>query len=295
MIQLHTATVPRSKSAFLLQSHKADPCIRNLFETLVTQVSGDCDVFLLADRAQFDEHFPSKLIEGLNVGVVTYDTFELFEEAFEYNRENAPWLDKRRAFYKTEYLPFVRFFEVLPQYDELWRVEYDVRYTGHWAKFVRDLSSSDAGLITTSLVDFYGKEPHWNHWWRYRGSYNVEQLTRSHNAIFRLKSSAADVLRENIFDHRGHYEIIMPSVLNNNGVPIEDLGCYGKYTPKEREGLYYYNDIGRRPVKDDNHDKFTHSSFGNYFDSACSKQDFIYHPYKVPRSLKWHPDWCYYV
>ena len=265
-----------NKTAFLFQTHKADTYIRERLEQLVAQASDVCDIYLLADAAQFDEHFPSKLTDGLDIGVITYDTFELFEEAYEYNRGNAPWLDKRRAFNKTEYLPFVRFFELLPEYEELWRTEYDVFYTGDWGEFVKDLSGSEAGLITTSLVDFYGKKPHWNHWWRYRGPYKVEQLTRSQNAVMHLKSFAADVLRENIFDNRGHYEVILPSVLKNNDILIEDVGCYGKYTPKEREGLYYYNDIGRRPLKEEDTSHFTHGAFGNHFGKDHYRENFIY-------------------
>ena len=293
-MQLDIPITIENKTAFLFQTHTTNLYIRNLLTQLVSEVSGICDVYLLVDRHQFDEKFPSTLTEDLGVGVISYDTFELYESTYEYNRSNAPWLDKRRAFNKTEYLPFVRFFELLPEYDELWRVEYDVMYTGNWGEFVEDLSSSGAGLLTTSLVDFYGKTPHWNHWWRYRGSYEVEALTRSHNPIFRLKSSAADVLRDNILDHRGHYEVIMPSVLNNNGVLIEDIGCYGKYTPKNREGLYYYNDIGLRPKEDINRENFTNSAFGNHFGRNDYKENFIYHPCKVPRPLKWSTDWSYY-
>jgi hypothetical protein len=297
-LRIEKAVPQKHSTAFLFQTHKADKLIRTLIERLVEQAAGVCDIYLLVDRETFNEHFPSVLSDGLDVGVLSYDTFELFEEAFEYNRDNAPWLSKRRAFYRTEYLPFVRFFEQLPGYQSFWRCEYDVYYSGDWKDFINNFIDTRADLLTTSLVDFY-KSPHWSHFWRYKGTLKVQELIRSHNALFRLTKSGADVLREHIFNERGHYEVILPTVINKlGGLPIEDIGGHGSYVFPDNKGKYYANNTallsrcsGRLDVA-----HHTYGSHGNYFyDIGDMKPDYIYHPVKVPKGLKWNPDYCYNV
>ena len=81
-LRIEKAVPQKHSTAFLFQTHKADKLIRTLLELLVEQAAGVCDIYLLVDRATFSEQFPSVLSDGLDVGILSYDTFELFEEAF---------------------------------------------------------------------------------------------------------------------------------------------------------------------------------------------------------------------
>ena len=276
--------LPKHNTAFVFQTHCSTPLIRKYFEQLLDQVEHMVDVYLLVDYSKFDHVFYKTLVDGISddrYGVISYKLDDLFEPTYGYWDDN-----HKRRYNLTEIIPFLRFFEMFPNYDVLWRSEYDVFCNGDWADILNATKDSDAGYIATQVIDFNENDPYWKHWYKFHSDIPVEARVRSHNAVCRFTRPATDIMREAVTKHKGHYEVFPGSVLKACGVKIEDLGSTSTYTPTAMKGKLY--------------DSETFGPFGNHFVAAEYtpeelKKDYLYHPVKVPKWAKWEPAYCYYV
>jgi len=269
-------------SAFLFQTHLVNTYIRERLEQLVSQASDLCDVYLLIPKPnKIDTEHLARFLSGLDVGVVTYDTYDVFENAFGFRQE-----EFRRAFYKTEYIPFILFLEQFSGYNYLWRCEYDVFYSGDWASFISHFSEEEYDFVSTNIYEFYGKKPHWKHWWKARSfddfksqPIKPKSMLRSHNGIFGMSSGFAETLRKNVTNFRGHYEIVLPTMAKRFNHSIRDIGGFGEYVLDCDKGKYYVTtqDVpGLRQSLSG-----TYGSHGNYFIMDSYEIDMLYHPVKV--------------
>jgi hypothetical protein len=269
------------KSVFVFQTHVLNHYVRERLEQIIQQVSGTCDVYVLIPGPNdISKGCLHKFFDGLDVGVVTYDMYDIYEATYGYRYEN-----RRKVFYISEHLPFVYFFETFPNYEYLWRSEYDVLFTGDWSHFINHFSETNSDFIATNIYSFYGSEPHWNHWWRARSQEDfwdnpIEQkdMVRSSNGVFGMSKELSRVLRDNVLNFKAHYEVVIATIANKFDLSIRDIGGYGSYTSNCDKGKFYFSAQSELPGVDSSVGTFGTS--GNFIGLDSYLPNFFYHPVK---------------
>jgi len=177
------------------------------------------------------------------------------------------------------HFPVIDFRRQHSQYTHYWVIEYDVRYTGRWADFFAAFEATNADLLTAGIVR-YDDAQEWS-WWDSLShpKHHVPMTDRIHsfNPIYRISGAALDFIDE---AHRkgwtGHNEVILPTLLYQNGYVIEDFGGEGEFVPEGRTNMWYtsegLDDFGVP-------DSGTHR-FRPRFWRAGGQSDMIYHPVK---------------
>jgi hypothetical protein len=163
------------------------------------------------------------------------------------------------------HFPLMYFFSRYPDYEYYWLVEYDVRFSGNWKTFFKAFHQNDAHLLTCHIRSF-SEEPNW-YWWRHLSHHKVivplEQRLRSFNPIYRASNLALKYLHESHRDQwRGHFEVLIPTLLYHGGFKLEDIGGDGRFTPSGNKNGFYtegsngtfrwrpaFNQVGIEPNK----------------------------------------------
>jgi hypothetical protein len=145
-------------------------------------------------------------------------------------------------------LPLLRFFKDHPGYDHYWTVEYDVRFTGSWNAFFSSFAASGADLLGTTLTR-YDQVPDWHHWptldlaGRPIGK---ERYLRGFFPIYRLSRRALMQLdRDYRAGVKGHFECLVPTLLNHAGMTVEDIGGDGEFVQPGNRNRFYRNTPSR--------------------------------------------------
>jgi hypothetical protein len=135
-----------------------------------------------------------------------------------------------------------RFFQQYPDYEQIWMVEYDVRYTGDWAELLRDLARSPADFLAT-VIQSRPENPDWALWEGFHTG--TDELAESRHVkaftpLMRLSNAAARAVDAAYrAGWAGHYEALWPTAITAAGLSIEEIGGEGSFTPPDRYGRYY--------------------------------------------------------
>jgi hypothetical protein len=124
--------------------------------------------------------------------------------------------------------PYLRFFREHAELEQLWVVEYDVRFTGRWRRFLDHYDEDDADLLTCHLRN-RPQEPGW-YWWptlrRRSGGLSIAERDQW-RALLVVARFSARALRTVIEFHEdgwcGHQEVVIPTALARGGLTIRDL------------------------------------------------------------------------
>lgn len=141
------------------------------------------------------------------------------------------------------------FFKRYPNYDKYWAVEYDVYFTGNWYNLFSTIEKYNYGLASCHIEFFEkGKNDDW-YWWKSIHLINQGgkecRYVKSFNPIFCLSHDAVVFLDKSMkLGHRGHYEVLMPTLLYNNGFDLLDIGGTGCFTPYELRNKFYIQGKG---------------------------------------------------
>lgn len=234
-----------SSTVILILGHVYDPGTRTLFEDLDQQCGRQFDVRFLADntRGTFDRSRTDPRFATFKIG----DLEALGYPGKSRLRYEADSLAKRRdrnmMMGNTE-LPVLWFFGRSPGYTNYWIIEYDVRYTGSWLDFFSYFADNDADLLGTSLVR-YGQRPDWG-WWESMdlkdSTILKENFVRGFFPVYRLSNRALARLHDYYRGgSKGHYECLVPTVLEHAGLAIEDIGGSGSFVRPENRNRFYRN------------------------------------------------------
>jgi hypothetical protein len=140
------------------------------------------------------------------------------------------------------HFPVLDFYLTHPEYDYYWFVEFDVRYTGEWASFLRLFESFPHDLITSHIRHFR-EEPSWCWWDSLQHPTKVidrERYLRSYNVTLRISGRALEFLhREQLDGWQGFNEVSLPTLLYQGGFTIMDFGGDGEFTPPELRNKTY--------------------------------------------------------
>jgi hypothetical protein len=135
------------------------------------------------------------------------------------------------------------FFRKYPSFDFYWFVEYDVNYTGHWNDFFKDFITNDSSMLATTIFR-YDFRPSWNHWkdLKVAPSINKKNYIRALCCIARYSRTAFLCLnREYQKGYSGHFECLIPTLLQACNLTIEDFGGDGEFVKQSNINKYYFN------------------------------------------------------
>jgi hypothetical protein len=137
--------------------------------------------------------------------------------------------------------------------DQLWVCEYDVDYSGRWDALFAEVADNPADVLTTTLM-YRHEQPTWP-WWRSADAppgVPEERWVRSLNPLLRVTRPVLDAYATAVADPRwqGHYEFILPTVAQEAGLHVEDLGGEGSFVPPGRERSVYVGKSRQGPPPD---------------------------------------------
>ena len=177
----------------------------------------------LADHAQTNivAQAETPVPEALLAETVFFDFQEL--------AGNAPRTLGSKVIPGNSHLTMLAFFRSQPEFDYYWYIEYDVVFTGAWSTLL-DAWSDDTSDLLAPHLRTYGQEPDWP-WWR---SLRVppaaaeKGLVRAFMPVYRISRRALETLEAAVRDGcSGHFEALVPTVLQAASLQISDLGKGG--------------------------------------------------------------------
>lgn len=174
--------------------------------------------------------------------------------------------------------------------DYVWAMEYDVDFTGSWARFFEQFRENRADLLS-SVVMPYEQSRAWYHWSTARPPRGVPRST-FHRAFHPVMRLSRPFLRWYIDEMnrrrwRGHYEYTLPTSALCGGFRVEDLGSDGPLCPPARRGKNYTRSAGDtlegegslawRPSR---------KAYWTEAPESFERAETLYHPVK-PEALDW--------
>lgn len=226
--------VTASKPAFLFLSHRRDAPVVAAFRTLAAAArSRGPALVLYHDRG--DAHLLPR-----DVPRVTFSDAELV--AF-----GLPSLEGK-LLPGSAHLPVLRFAAQHPEYTHLWVIEYDVRFSGDWSRLFAHFDDSPADLLAGHLRR-YQDEPRW-YWWELRPPEAVplERRLRAFLPVYRISAAAvARVIARQREGWRGHFEMLLPTIAQHDGLTLRDFGGVGPFVAPHDRNRFYIDDATGDP------------------------------------------------
>lgn len=185
----------------------------------------------------------------------------------------------------STHLPLLLFSMRNPQYDYIWLIEYDVRFSGKWPWFFDYWRGSTAHFLTCRLQPHH-ENPTW-YWWKslsLKDPLPLPALIRSFNPIYRISRDACRFLVESArAGNVGHYEVLVPTLLLREGFVLEDLGGVGPFVAPKNTACFYTS------MHPNHKPKYARATFRwrPEWHSVGLRRDSLYHPVKrdLPRFI----------
>lgn len=181
----------------------------------------------------------------------------------------------------NNHFPLFKFFRKHPHFDYYWLIEDDVWFNGDWSYFFSFFQAFDHPFISSHLRT-YAEEPQWS-WWRSLlhpiATIPREKRVRSFNPVYRLSKNAIEFLHRSLSDFWiGHHEVLLPTLLINNGFSVADFGGHGNFVVKGNENRFYTSEgISAEGRLSEGTMRFRPAW------NACEmKENMLYHPVKGP-------------
>lgn len=220
-----------SREAILLMTHFVDPMIVGHARRLAAE-SGGRDVFVLLNRSD-DVNPTFRPPSDVQVFGFTVDDLR----ALDYPIKGRRIRDK-----DIELFSFT-FWKAHPEYERLWVVEYDVTFSGRWSDLFDYFADSDAALLATS-IHRWAINPQWPNWPSVTPPdgqpVHLHRFIRAFMPLYRMSRAGYAVLDQAYrAGWDGFYEGIVPRILLDGGLSIEDIGGDGEFVqPKNRNRFY---------------------------------------------------------
>ncbi len=142
----------------------------------------------------------------------------------------------------SNHFPLFQFYKDYPHYEYYWIVEYDVCFNGNWNTLFGAYKNSNVDFLSSHITHYDGGDKAWYWWLSLEKAKNHVPLTQrlsSFNPIYRLSHRAMQFLNEKMREgHKGHHEVLIPTLLHTNGYTLEDFGANANYGNKQHEPFY---------------------------------------------------------
>ncbi len=220
-----------TRDAVLLMTHFVDDTIVGHARRLMAEAGGR-DVYVLLNKT-----------DDVNPGYRRPADISVFEFTVEdLRRLDYPFKGRRIRDKDIELFAFT-FMRAHPEYDRVWVVEYDVAYTGRWGDLFDHFDRSDAALLATSLHR-WAVNPAWPNWSSVRTPdgppVELSAYVRAFMPFYRLSRAGFEALdRAYRAGWDGFYEGIVPRILLDAGLAVEDLGGSGEFVAPHNRGRFY--------------------------------------------------------
>jgi hypothetical protein len=145
-------------------------------------------------------------------------------------------------------LLLLEFWRRHPGYDRYWSIEYDVRFSGRWDRFLGHFDDSDADFLAASLRR-QSANTDWEHWRTLSrpASRTAEcpALIGAFMPVIRVTNRALQTMDAAYrAGWGGHCELLWPTILALEGRSVEDFGGQGEFVRPVNRGLFYDSTIG---------------------------------------------------
>ena len=219
------------KQAVLYLTTKSNEWTLSSFHALVQSLQGKADVYF-AYHQQGDV-LPVSLQNIENLFVFTSDVL---------NELGYTPIERGKLVPGSNHFPLLKFFKENQGYDYYWLVEDDVRFSGEWKDFFGSFASCTSDFLS-SVIETKAENPNW-YWWTSLKTGNEviaeEKLLKSFNPIYRLSRQAlACIDAYLIIGWMGHHEVLLPTLLYNEGFLLEDFGGEGTFVRPENKAKFY--------------------------------------------------------
>lgn len=153
------------------------------------------------------------------------------------------WGDRRALIYGNLIFPMLSF-ALDNSYQYIWRIEFDVRFSGKWIDFFKVFESSEADLLGTTIYRF-SSCPAWC-WWETMEKDGApipkDKLIKGFFPVMRLSKRACDILDQAYHNGwKGHWEGCVGTILNYFNCKIEDIGGDGEFVNQKNRNRFYQN------------------------------------------------------
>ncbi len=223
-----------TQTVVLFLTHTWDRKTLKAYRKLIKAMGGDAHVRLL-----FHARDSQKLSLPADISLHSFNDRDLETIGF-------PFYKKTLVPGSTHY-PLMLFARSNPQYSYYWVVEYDVYFSGDWRYFFHHFQNNAADFLTSHIRRFV-EEPEWI-WWSL--THPIQHIAesdrlRSFNPIYRISANAlASIDTAHQSGWTGHYEVLVPTLLQAGGFCLNDFGGNGSFvTPEDHNRLYIDDDSG---------------------------------------------------
>lgn len=170
----------------------------------------------------------------------------------------------------NNHFPFLKFYLNNKYYDYYWLVEDDVYFSGEWFHFFNTFNNDESDYITTN-IHMFAEESNW-YWWHSLKSpilLGNNNKVRSFNPLYRLSNRALDCLDKALKNGwQGHHEVVIPTLLYNEGYRLTDMGGTGSFVPESYKNKFYSSETWN----------FLPIDLGE-------KTNYLYHPIKEKKKI----------
>lgn len=257
----------KNKTAIVFLTHQYSSGILSAFAKLRDE--GEChgDVFLFGDVL----HARPADFQGRNCFFDFSDLKAQFPQAI-----------GDHAVPGNLHMVYWEFFRTHDDYEHIWFVEYDVRYSGSWTEFLEHFRGSTADLLGCHIRR-WEHEPEW-FWWTSlscgRPTVSDVEPIRAFLPIQRLSKRAYQAISVALKSGwAGHSEVFIPTVVTLEGLELEDIGGDGPFVhPCNRCRFYSSADShDGRLTSGSMRFRPAHSDWGQ-------RRNWLYHPVKEVRT-----------
>lgn len=169
------------------------------------------------------------------------------------------------------HFPLLFFYQKYNDYDYYWLVEDDVRFTGSW-QYLFDTFANDSSDFISSYLQYQEEERDWYWWDSLESPDYIGQIRKikSLNSVCRLSKKALHIIDKSLSNGwKGHHEVLIPTLIYNQGLTLEDFGGEGLFVHIENKGRFYDNStMGIKPV------------------FPTDKKNYFFHPVKQEKQRK---------
>jgi hypothetical protein len=141
------------------------------------------------------------------------------------------------------HLTLLDFFKRYPDFQYYWVIEYDVMFSGHWGVLFGAFAERQADFLA-SHIRSHQEEPGFYFWnsiadpadatlpsrGLIRAFCPVQRLSRRALQFLELKAQEGWI---------GHFEGLVPTLLERHGYALEDIGGDGRYVPRGFKNRFY--------------------------------------------------------